>query len=89
VAVLEGEPHAEVALGGAAHGVAGHHPQQLASGRLVWRRHLIVGPIGAGRAKLLGQAADDLPGVGERGADATDERGIVDVAPTSLLEQIR
>src|ERR1039458_2857714 len=59
VAVLEGEPDPEVALDDAAHGVAGHHPQQqLAPGRLVWRWHVIVGEVSPGGVQLPGQAAD-------------------------------
>jgi hypothetical protein len=66
MAVLEGEPDAEVTFGGGAHGVAGHHPEQLASCRLVRRRHEVVGELGVGSTQLLGKIADDLLGVGSR-----------------------
>src|SRR5580704_17015811 len=58
MAVLECEPHAEVTLDRAAHRVAGHHPQQLAPGRLVRRRELIVRYRTAGIAQPLGQVTD-------------------------------
>jgi hypothetical protein len=49
MAVLEREPDAEVPLDGAAHGVAGHHPQQLAPGALVrWRDETRFPGQGAG-----------------------------------------
>jgi hypothetical protein len=89
VAVLEGEPHAEVTLGRGAHGVAGHHPEQLAPGRLVRRRHLVVGLVGASGAQLPGQVADELPGIRQRGLDAGGEGVVVDVAVAGLVEQVR
>ena len=76
--VLEGEPDAEVTLGGGAHGVAGHHPEQLAPGRLVRRWHLVAGMVGAGGMQLPGQVADELPGIRQRGLDAGGKGVIVE-----------
>jgi hypothetical protein len=89
VAVLEGEPDTEVAFGGGAHRVAGHHPQQLAPGGVVRGRYLVIGVVGAAGVQVLGQVADELPGVGQRCLDAGGERGIVDIAVAGLVEQVR
>ena len=86
--VLEGEPDAEVTLGGGAHGVAGHHPEQLAPGRLVRRRHLVVSQVGLAEVQTPGQVADEMPGVGQRVLDAGGERGVVDVAAPGPVEQV-
>jgi Domain of unknown function (DUF5753) len=88
VAVLEGEADTEVALDGRAHGVPGHHPQQLPAGCLVGRRLLVVGKVGAGGVQLLGQVGDELPGVGQGGLDAGSERRVVYLAVAGLVEQV-
>ena len=52
MAVLEGEPGAEVPFQAAADRVAGEGPQQLTALGLGGRRHLVVGELAAGRAQL-------------------------------------
>src|SRR5690606_12673442 len=61
VAVLEREPHTEVALQRAAHGVARQDAQQLAAGLFVRRRGQVVGEIAAVHLEPGHQPADHVP----------------------------
>jgi hypothetical protein len=86
VAVLEGQPHPEVPLQGAAYRVARKGTQQLTPCLLVRRGRLVVGELTAVDLQLSHQGADHLPCIGQGGPDAVDEFGFVDLASLGLLE---
>ena len=49
---------------------------------------VVVGELGAGLVTLLDQLGDHRPGVGQGVADAGDERRVVDLTGSGLVEQI-
>jgi len=87
MAVLERQPDAETALDRVAHRVARHHPEQLAAGRLVGRRELVVGELAAARLEFFDEAGDHVPGVRQRGADAVEELRVINLADAGPLKQ--
>jgi anti-sigma regulatory factor (Ser/Thr protein kinase) len=86
VAVLECQPDVVAPFDRGAHRIASHQPQQLATGLLVRRGHLIVGEVGAVRSQVRDQAGDQVPRVRQRGANTVEERGVVHLAAMSLLQ---
>jgi hypothetical protein len=89
VAVLKGQLDPEVAFQRAAHGVAGEDPQELAAGLLVRRWRPVVGELPAVHLETGHQTADHFPRVRQRGANALDERRVVDLTLLCFLQKFR